>query len=103
MNVLKSEIVLSYNYFIFQNDFIQERGVAPSSANLYMALLEEKIVYSNYAFSTNILIWKRYLDDCFCLFKGEVTQLQYLNSCSDFMPFTIDFDAKRVRKKKKIF
>ncbi len=44
-----SEIVLSHNYFIFQNDFfIQRRGVAmgsafaPSFANLYMASFEEK-------------------------------------------------------------
>lgn len=73
---------------------------APSFANLFMALFEEKFVYSNHVFSTNILIWKRYLDDCFCLFKGDVTQLysffQYLNACSDFLTFTMDFDSNKV-------
>lgn len=64
-------------------------------ANHYMAFFEEKYVYSNHVISTNILIWKRYLDDCFCLFMGDMFQLnpfcQYLNNCYDFLllPWTL--------------
>lgn len=102
-----SKLILRHNYWVFQNTFyIQRHGVpmgssfSPSFSNLYMGLFEENYIYSNHIFKDNIFIWKRYLDDIFCLFKGSVTELTdffaYLNSCSEFISFSMDYNDTKL-------
>ena len=54
--------------------------MAPSYANIFMAELEEKLL-KNYPKKT--LLWKRCIDDIFCIWPGPPSELdlfmQYLN------------------------
>ena len=43
----------------------------------------------------NLFLWKRYLDDIFCLFKGSLNYLFMLNECSEYLSFTMDYDARK--------
>lgn len=57
-------------------------------------------IYNNTIFKNNIVVWKRFLDDVWVLWRGSVDQLKtffnYLNNCSDFLKFTMDFDSSRI-------
>ena len=45
------------------------------------------------------MTWKRLLDNVWVLWRGSVDQLKfflnYLNNCSEFLKFTLDFDSNR--------
>lgn len=102
-----TKLILEYNYWIFQDTFYkQKRGVpmgsafSPSFANLYMGLFEEHYIYSNHSFRNNLILWKRYLDDVLCIFKGSLVELQmfftYLNTCCEYLSFTMEYDKNKI-------
>ena len=104
--VTMAEVVLTHNYFMFQDEyFLQRRGVAmgspmaPNYAGLYVGFLEKTKILStiNNPFFDNIILWKRYIDDVFLLFRGTNEQLNdffaFVNSCSDHLKFTMSCDS----------
>ncbi|CAJ0945048.1 unnamed protein product [Ranitomeya imitator] len=67
-------LVLSSNHFIFQDEFyLQIRGTAMGYnlalpyANCYMADFEESKIYPNNLYCENVLLWKRYINNIFCI------------------------------------
>ncbi|XP_044129867.1 uncharacterized protein LOC122923195 [Bufo gargarizans] len=76
------DLVLKNNYFLFMESFLlQLRGtamgsnVAPTYANVFMAVLEEDLVYVSHHFS-HVLGWWRYIDDVFLIWNGDSTSLE---------------------------
>jgi hypothetical protein len=51
-------------------------------------------------FLPNIMIWKRYIDYIFVLWRGDEKQLQafyaFLNSCSEHLRFTMQSDTHQI-------
>ena len=103
--VTLAEIVLTHNYFLFQDDFfLQKSGVAmgspmaPNYAGLYVGYLEKTKIFNPTCnpFLSKILLWKRFIDDVFLLFKGTREELHnfflFVNACSDHLKFTMSFD-----------
>ncbi|CAJ0916648.1 unnamed protein product [Ranitomeya imitator] len=67
-----------------QDDFyLQIRGtamgsnVAPPYANCYMADFEESQIYPHPLFRDHVLVWKRYIDDVFCIWGGSLEALAF--------------------------
>lgn len=75
-------------------------NVAPPYANAYMALFEETFVYPNPLFQQHALVWQRYIDDIFCIWKGDTSTLdtlfQALNSIRTELQFTIHYDRDSI-------
>ncbi|XP_069495705.1 uncharacterized protein [Ambystoma mexicanum] len=72
------QFVLGNNMFIFNDQFyLQVRGVAmgakfaPSLANLFMSFYEETHILNQVQFVSNIVMWRRYIDDIFLIWKGS--------------------------------
>ena len=93
-----SEIVVTHNYFMYLNDFfIQTMGtaMAPNYAHLYVGYMEKQSIFNSLknVFLPHIIIWKRYIDGIFVLWRGDAKQLQafhaFLNSCSEHLRFTM--------------
>ncbi len=89
-------IVLTKNYFQFADAmYHQVQGtamgtkMAPAYANIFMAKLE-KTLLQNYP--TKPTIWKRYIDDVFCIWTGDQDDLKkfidYLNESHPTIKFT---------------
>uniref|UniRef100_A0A8C5LNH5 Reverse transcriptase domain-containing protein n=1 Tax=Leptobrachium leishanense TaxID=445787 RepID=A0A8C5LNH5_9ANUR len=73
-------LILENNYFYFQDDFyIQTNGTAmgsrfaPSYANLFMAFWEESFLPE---YQSNLVCYKRYIDDIFFIWKGGINALK---------------------------
>ena len=85
--------------------FVQCKGVAMAS-NMscnFACLCFLKKKYLNGAFNPffpNLLVYKWYVDDIFCLFRGSVELLdsfhQFLNSSSQHLNFTMHYDQQLV-------
>lgn len=75
-------------------------NVAPPYANAYMAAFEEKYTCPNPWYQEHAILWRRYIDDIFCIWKGDSHTLdqffQYLNSIRDELQFTIHQDFHSV-------
>ena len=104
-----ASLVMKYNYFKFDDDFyLQVSGTsmgsicAPNYANLYMGYFEHVFVSNPDMNShlTRILKWYRYIDDVFCLYQGNVDELQdflrLLNSFDCNLQFTMDYSTEKV-------
>ncbi|CAJ0966902.1 unnamed protein product [Ranitomeya imitator] len=100
-------IVLDSNHFLFQDQFyLQIRGtamgsnVAPPYANCYMADFEESLIYPDLRFRDNVLLWKRYIDDIFCVWGGTLESLlsfvDSLNTAWPGISFTMAHDLHRM-------
>ncbi|XP_047989338.1 uncharacterized protein LOC125228720 [Leguminivora glycinivorella] len=105
--ILESVMVLLRNclegsYFLYrQKHYLQIDGVAmgspvaPVLANIWMEHFEANIDLQPWA----VKLWKRYVDDVFCIMKGgkqEVEQLlQYLNSIHQKVKFTYELESDR--------
>ena len=98
------ELVLTKNNFQFNGEhYLQISGTsmgsktAPSFAVTFMNNFEEDFVYT---YPHQPLIWKRYIDDCFCIFVGTEAQVKqfitYLNSCNQNIKFTHDISQKQI-------
>lgn len=93
------EVILTCNYFKFGEDYyIQQQGtamgsnVAPTYANIVMADLEERTIYTSHHFGS-VLKWWRYIDDVFVIWGGSMTALDelfsYLNTIDRSIKFTM--------------
>ena len=103
-----AHIVLSNNYFRFENDFyLQSKGtamgtkMAPNYACLYMGHFENQYVLNaSNPFWSKILLYRRFIDDIFIIADCTVEELncfhQYLNSCNDHLRFTLEYDRERI-------
>lgn len=68
---------------------------APSIANLFMAQLEEKFILNETQnpFFPSVLLFRRYVDDCFCVYNDLATLKQFLDWLNQVHPtiyFTVD-------------
>ncbi|CAJ0945056.1 unnamed protein product, partial [Ranitomeya imitator] len=100
-------IILTKNFFLFEDQFfLQTRGTAmgsnaaPPYANCYMADYEESAIYTNCLFKTHALMWKRYIDDIFCIWDGPEETLKtfflFLKTSWPGLDFTITYNQKEV-------
>ncbi|CAJ0944661.1 unnamed protein product [Ranitomeya imitator] len=86
--------------------YLQKRGtamgsnVAPPYANTYMAEFETSIIYGHPLFIQNVSLWKRFIDDIFCIWGGTLESLQeffqFLNGAWPGIKFTISHDLHRI-------
>ncbi|CAJ0937651.1 unnamed protein product, partial [Ranitomeya imitator] len=75
------EFILRRNYFVFGDEYyLQLRGtamgsnMAPTYANIYMAVFEDRFVYK-YIFWCHVRAWWRYIDDVFLIWDGNLVEL----------------------------
>ena len=63
--------------------------MSPSHANVCMCRLKEDFVYT---YHTQPMLWKRFIDECFCCWTGSKHDLdksiKYLNMCNPKIKFT---------------
>ncbi|XP_059055428.1 uncharacterized protein LOC131849377 [Achroia grisella] len=94
---------LDAGYFLYQGEYyLQIDGVAmgspvaPLVANIWMEHIETKILTLR---PLEISLWKRYVDDVFCIFNGTQQQadeyLKYLNSIHSKTKFTMELEKDR--------
>lgn len=104
-----TKLVLTKNYFMYKDDyFLQIKGtamgstMAPNYANLYMGFFEHEYVFNPTvnSYLSNILLWRRYIDDIFMIWCGSENDLlvfqQFLNHTSEHLKFTIEFNPSQV-------
>ena len=100
------EKVLRLNNFTFNDEhFIQIKGtamgtrVAPNFANVYMGRFEENFVYKT-EWSNNVIIWVRFIDDIFLIWKGDIDSLtefiDHLNNAAPSIKFTHEISTNSV-------
>ncbi|CAJ0919662.1 unnamed protein product [Ranitomeya imitator] len=100
-------IVLNNNFFLFEDSYyLQTKGsamgsnVAPPYANAYMAHYEDTLIYTNSLFRQHVLTWKRYIDDIFCIWKGDLDSLQiffqFLKNAWPGLDFTMSHDPHQI-------
>ncbi|CAJ0961286.1 unnamed protein product [Ranitomeya imitator] len=75
-------LVLKENYFMFKDTFyVQQQGtamgsnVAPPYAIAYMSSFENDFVYSHLLFQAHSCVWRRFIDDIFCIWDGPIESL----------------------------
>jgi len=99
INLLK--IILYNNDFTFNNvNYIQKKGVAmgqrfaPSVANIYLTLWEETLFSQS---SITPIVWHRYIDDIFCVWRGNEQDLHsFLSFTNTHDPnITITYDINK--------
>jgi hypothetical protein len=93
------DLCLRNNFFKFNEKLYQQRGgvgtgikLAPTYACLGMGNFEKLVFSSNQDLLERILLWKRFIDDVFLLFRGSkeecVELVEWLNS---LMPGVVKF------------
>lgn len=102
------DIVLENNYFCFADGYyFQTRGVSmgspfvPSLANLFMTNFENRTILNQEhdPYFSSILVYFRFIDDCFCIFKGAhlINEfIDWLNTIHSTIKFTYEFDNHRI-------
>ncbi|CAJ0928468.1 unnamed protein product [Ranitomeya imitator] len=99
--------ILTKNFFLFEDEFFLQRNgtamgsnVAPPYANIFMADFESNFVYTHPLFQQYCLLWKRFIDDIFLVWCGDIESLmsfyQYINQCVTKLTFTIHYDQKSI-------
>ena len=100
------EKVLRLNNFTFNDEhFIQIQGtamgtrVATNFANVYMGRFEENFVYKT-EWSNYVIIWVRFIDDIFLIWKGDIDSLtefiDHLNNAAPSIKFTHEISTNSV-------
>ena len=100
------EFVLTMNEFEFNEEFFLQlfgtaigTRVAPSYANLVMAIFEELFLFLSEWWKF-ILLYFRFIDDCFGIWLGTLQQLlefvDYLNSKVDSIKFTLEYSTLNI-------
>lgn len=93
------EIILEKNYFKFMDRFfMQVRGIAmdssaaPSIANLYMAIFEQELIFSeSNPYIQNMVFYRRYIDDLLIFYAQGSTVMdfmEWLNSLDNNIQFS---------------
>lgn len=100
--------VLTHNAFCFGDDWFEQKvgttmgtPVAPTFANLFLALWEEEFIYSvNNPYLRYIAKWLRFIDDVVIVWTGSQEQfnafMQYLNVNNINMQFTGNYGGTQV-------
>lgn len=71
------KFILENNYFLYNEIYHQTKGtamgtrMAPSYANLFMGSFEEAHIWKNEKFKSNILLYKRFIDDLILFMEGR--------------------------------
>lgn len=69
-------------------------NMAPTYSNIFMASLEEDVIYVTHQFE-HISAWRRYIDDIFTIWIGTQEELEiffsFLNNMDDDIKFTVSF------------
>ncbi|CAJ0938318.1 unnamed protein product, partial [Ranitomeya imitator] len=75
-------------------------NVAPPYANAYMAHYEDTSIYTQDLFHSHALTWKRYIDDVFCVWGGDLRTLQaffqVLRTSWPGLDFTMTYDTHQI-------
>ncbi|CAJ0967736.1 unnamed protein product, partial [Ranitomeya imitator] len=75
-------------------------NVTPPYANIFMAEFESTFVYTHPLFQQYCLLWKRYIDDIFLIWKGDIESLMsfYHTTNQRFvkLTFTIQHDQRSI-------
>ena len=107
------KFILENNFFSFDDIIYKQISgtamgtkMAPTYANLVMAYLENKmydqclVKYGNLFRNYVLKNWKRYLDDCFILWKESMEKLyefkELINSLNDDIQFTMEFSLQQL-------
>ena len=94
-----SELCLRSTYFVFHGAYYQQQEgaamgspVSPVVANIYMEMFEELALRTA---TTCPRIWKRYVDDTFCVMEMTHvhTFLEHLNSLHPTIKFTMELES----------
>lgn len=103
------EFVLTHNAFRFGEQWFEQRVrtamgtlVAPTFANLFLALWEERVIYNvKNPFIRYIESWTRFIDDVMIVWSGSEVQfgdfLQYINENDINMTFTGTFGGSCIQ------
>lgn len=100
------ELVLTNNYFQFQEQFyLQLRGtamganMAPTYANIVVAMLERDHIYVS-SHAKHLAKWLRYIDDVFFIWTGTMEELidfhGFLNQIDNGIKFTMSVSENSV-------
>lgn len=101
------EFILYNNFFTYDGDiYHQAKGtamgtrMAPSYANLFMGVFEELFLMADHPFRKNIMVYRRYIDDLFFLWKGNQKDaadfVESLNTNSWGIKFTLNFSEREI-------
>lgn len=79
------ELCLKNNYFTFNDKIYQQTGgvgtgikLAPPYACLGMGKFEQEAFKKEFSLLDQIMLWKRFIDDIFMLFKGSKHECESL-------------------------
>ncbi|CAJ0921678.1 unnamed protein product [Ranitomeya imitator] len=100
-------IILTKNYFLFEDQFyVQKKGtamgsnVAPPFANIFMDFYETSYVYCHPLFSSNVIFWRRFIDDVFFIWTGDAEALRGfhadLNSSTPNITFSLQYSDQSI-------
>ena len=98
-------LILAGNHFDFlEKHYLQIQGtamgtkMAPAYANIFMANIEQNITHTHLH---NIILWKRYIDDIFFIWKGSETSLldfiQEANTYHNTIQFTFEYSRTEAK------
>lgn len=100
-------VCLKQNYFIFDGRIYQQTlgtsmgtCFAPCLAGLYLGYWEEKIIKEIQSKKEHVIMWARYIDDIFCIWKGSEADandfVKTLNSNEFNLEFTSQFSKNTI-------
>ncbi|CAJ0966829.1 unnamed protein product [Ranitomeya imitator] len=100
LSLRKLNLVQRNEFFIQLNGTAMGSNVAPPYANIFMADFESKFVYTHVLFQQFCPLWKRYIDDIFLIWCGDLDSLlsfyQSINTSVDKLTFSIQHDQKSI-------
>ncbi len=68
---------------------------------LFMGKFEQDHIYFNNTFHSNIMVWMRYIDDCFMIWSGSkqdlYMRLTFINSKMLSIKFTMDKNHESIQ------
>eukprot|EP00111_Clytia_hemisphaerica_P009129 TCONS_00026815-protein len=94
IKILLDTILTNSNFRFMDKHYLQKSGTtmggryAPQYANLFMGKIETQIINE---FTNNVLLWRRFIDDIFIIFKGNNEELAELKSYMNLLHPTIKF------------
>lgn len=101
------KFIVSQNYCTFNNKFYKIEDGLPMGfplsgilADIFMNYIETSfIVNSNNKFNPNIVKWLRYVDDIFCIWRGNIDTLyefyKFLNTIHSNLKFTMEIERNK--------
>ncbi|XP_075452819.1 uncharacterized protein LOC142493147 [Ascaphus truei] len=90
--------ILTHNYFSHDGCYyLQTCGTAmgtrfaPSYANIFMGMWEENYILNHNPYGANLVLWKRYIDDVLCVWKGTKEDLEAFKEHLNTNDYNIQF------------